>query len=158
LRAGDILDLGAHLGEFDYIAAHGVYSWCPPRVQDAILSLCADKLAPQGVAYLSYNLLPGWHDREPRRDLLRFGAGTDGDWRRRVAEARRFLEAVAELAIDPRWKERLKRGVSESRGLDDAYLLHEYLEPYNEPVLFSEMAARTAAKGLQYLGESGKQP
>src|SRR5262245_356244 len=41
LHAGDIREIGGELGEFDYIGAHGVYSWCPPEVQNAILALCA---------------------------------------------------------------------------------------------------------------------
>jgi SAM-dependent methyltransferase/methyltransferase-like protein len=158
LYAGDILEIGAGLGEFDYIGAHGVYSWCPPEVQQAMLALCARQLAPEGVAYISYNVLPGWHDRGPWRDVLRFGAGSDGDWRARVIQARRFLELVADAAPEPSWSARLKAGVKEASQTGDSYLLHEYLESYNEPLLFSEMAARAAAQGLQYLGESGQQP
>src|SRR5690242_11489062 len=29
----DILEIDAEFGEFDYIIAHGVYSWVPPQVQ-----------------------------------------------------------------------------------------------------------------------------
>jgi SAM-dependent methyltransferase/methyltransferase-like protein len=158
LIAGDIAEVGASLGQFDYIGAHGVYSWCPPAVQDAILSLCATQLAPQGVAYLSYNVLPGWHDEEPWRDILRFGAATGATWREKVAEARRFLAGVAAEAGERPWAAKLNKGVQETSVASDAYVLHEYLELYNQAFLFSEMAARAAEKGLQYLGESGSQP
>ncbi len=49
------------LGSFDYIIAHGVYSWTPLPVRDALLALCRRVLRPHGVAYISYNTYPGWH-------------------------------------------------------------------------------------------------
>src|SRR4051812_41655243 len=70
LEAMSILDVPEDFGEFDYIIAHGVYSWVPPAVQQKILDLCAAHLAPQGVAYLSYNTYPGWHLRQMAREMM----------------------------------------------------------------------------------------
>ena len=53
--------------------------------------------------------LPGWHDRGQWRDVLRFGGDSEGDWRARVTQARRFLELTAEAAPDPAWSARLNR-------------------------------------------------
>src|SRR5262249_12745352 len=72
LRPVGILDVDQSVGQFDYILCHGVYSWVGPDVRDAILRLCRDRLAPQGVAYVSYNTYPGWHLRAPIRDLMRY--------------------------------------------------------------------------------------
>ncbi len=47
-------------GAFDYIIAHGVYSWVPAEVRDRLLAICAEALSPDGDAYVSYNTLPGW--------------------------------------------------------------------------------------------------
>src|SRR6267142_1438469 len=69
LRVGSILDVGADEGIFDYIVCHGVYSWVPPEVQNRILTICNRNLAPNGVAYVSYNTYPGWHVRGMVRDL-----------------------------------------------------------------------------------------
>jgi len=55
LQQMDLMHAGAEMGEFDYIIAHGVYSWVPPEVRDHLLSICRTNLAPQGVAYISYN-------------------------------------------------------------------------------------------------------
>ena len=68
----DILDVPAGLGQFDYIIAHGIYSWVPPQVRDKVLQVCQDHLAPQGVAYVSYNCYPRLaHDgHHPRRHAL----------------------------------------------------------------------------------------
>ena len=62
------------MGDFDYIICHGVYSWVPDEVQDRILTISSTNLAPQGIAYISYNTYPGWHMREMIRDMMRFHA------------------------------------------------------------------------------------
>ena len=63
LKEISITEVGEDFGQFDYILCHGVYSWVPPAVQEAIMRICDRNLAPQGVAYISYNALPGWHAR-----------------------------------------------------------------------------------------------
>src|SRR5690606_34343447 len=47
-------------GAFDYVVAHGVYSWVDHDVQRALLKRSAAWLKPAGVCYVSYNTLPGW--------------------------------------------------------------------------------------------------
>ena len=46
-------------GGFDYVIAHGVYSWVAPAVRDRLLELCRSALSEHGIAYVSYNVLPG---------------------------------------------------------------------------------------------------
>jgi len=70
LQAMDLSEIDASFGQFDYIICHGVYSWVPAKVQEAIMRICADNLAPDGVAYLSYNTYPGWKAREIVRDAM----------------------------------------------------------------------------------------
>jgi SAM-dependent methyltransferase len=154
LRAGDILDMD--YGELDYVICHGVFSWCPPRVQDHILSLCAQKLSPHGVAYLSYNLLPGWRRMGVWRDALRWGGRKGPVMRSRVRAGRRFLEVVAQSAADAQYAQLLRDGIEKLKGLPDEYVMHEFMEPFNQPLLFHEMAARAEQHGLQYLGESSR--
>ena len=72
LRPQSILDFPVDSGPFDYIIAHGVYSWVPEPVRDKILQICRDHLAPQGVAIVSYNTFPGWHQRRMIRDMMLF--------------------------------------------------------------------------------------
>src|SRR5258706_9216254 len=55
----DLLAFEAGRDSFDYILAHGFYAWVPPPVQDRILAICGAALAPEGVAFVSYNALPG---------------------------------------------------------------------------------------------------
>ncbi|MBA3531908.1 MAG: class I SAM-dependent methyltransferase, partial [Ardenticatenales bacterium] len=72
IRQGDILAVDDSFGPFDYIIAHGVYSWVPPVVREKVLSICRERLAPQGIAYVSYNVFPGWHPLLIIREMLRY--------------------------------------------------------------------------------------
>jgi SAM-dependent methyltransferase len=60
LLVADLATAGRSLGEFDYVIAHGVYSWVPPPLRESLLRLVSDALAPTGVAFISYNVFPGW--------------------------------------------------------------------------------------------------
>src|SRR5262245_4485237 len=94
IQQGDIaaLELGGE--RFDYIVCHGVYSWVPPPVRDAILRISADNLADNGVVYVSYNVFPGWQLRGVIRDMMIYHAGTEGDPSTRVAKARWALDNI----------------------------------------------------------------
>src|SRR5205823_6567249 len=72
LRRASITEVDDSYGKFDYIICHGVYSWVPDTVQAKILDVCRQNLSPDGVAYVSYNTLPGWHMRGMIRDMMRY--------------------------------------------------------------------------------------
>jgi len=142
-------------GPFDYILCHGVWSWVPPEVQRAILSGAGRLLAPHGVLYLSYNLLPGWYERLPFRDLMRFHARGTASGTAAMARARQILTALGECVPDDLPHAAVARAFSAHLlTQDDAYLFHEYLAPVNRPVPFTELLQRAGAAGLQYLCEA----
>jgi SAM-dependent methyltransferase/methyltransferase-like protein len=149
----DILDLGENLGEFDYILCHGVYSWVPAPVQERILDLAGRHLSPGGVAYLSYNTLPGWRMRGMLRDMLLFHVREERAPRRRLDLAYGFLEALDRAldglaALSARY---LRHEIDYLRKAHPSYVYHEYLEEANEPLLFTDFMRRASAHGLQYL-------
>lgn len=156
IRTGDILEVDSRLGQFDYIVCHGVFSWVPAAVQDKILSICADNLAPNGVAYVSYNTYPGWHMRGLVRDLLYFQAGSYADPRQRLEQARDFLSFLVRAIPDSLrvYREIITEEAGHWTSQQDTYLLHEFLDDVNHPLYFHEFMGRAAAKGLQYLGEA----
>src|SRR5918997_4118593 len=64
LHAADVRSLAdGSLGAFDYIVAHGVYSWIPDDARDALLATIRNCLVPDGVAYVSFNAQPGGYFR-----------------------------------------------------------------------------------------------
>lgn len=147
-------------GQFDYIICHGVYSWVPPEIQDAILRVCSRNLAPSGIAYVSYNAYPGWHQRGMVRDMMKFHDNPSLPPAQRIAAARAFTTFLA--GVDPDNEAvhavTLREELEQLRKQSDQHLFHEQLEPYNEPLYFAEFARRAAAHGLQYLGEAKPSP
>jgi SAM-dependent methyltransferase len=156
LDARSIADLDDGLGTFDYVVCHGVYSWVPPAVQEEILAACARHLAPQGVAYVSYNTYPGWHLRGMVRDMMLFHARRFTEPAERVAQARAFLDflTAAVNRPDSPFGSHLREEADLLRNAPDSYLFHEHLEADNRPVYFHDFVARAAAHRLRYVGEA----
>jgi methyltransferase-like protein/SAM-dependent methyltransferase len=153
-----ILDVGEEFGLFDYIICHGVYSWVPAPVQDKILDVCARRLTPDGVGYVSYNTYPGWHMRGMIRAMMglhdrRF---RDKDPLTRVGQARALLDFLARSAVnkDSPYSRLLQEHLELLAKSSDSYLFHEHLEECNDPIYFIEFCERLAARGLRYLGEA----
>lgn len=152
LCALDIMDVGTSLGTFDYIIAHGILSWISPDAQDELFALFGRCLAPNGVAYLSYNARPGWHELSVVRDGLMFDVREFEDPRERVQRARDYLAWLRESMPDGgRYGERFIEEVALVQGLDDQALMHEYLGPYHMPIHFQKVVARAKHQNLIYL-------
>ena len=156
LRHMSIAHVKADFGEFDYIITHGVYSWVPDAVQEKILEICRANLAPDGVAYVSYNTYPGWHFRGMIRDMMLYHTRHLADPMACAAQARALLDFLAQSV--PTEKNAygiiLKNELDLLRNLKDYYLIHDHLEEANRPIYFYEFAERAARVGLQYLGEA----
>jgi methyltransferase-like protein len=155
-RTLSILDLPEDIGRFDYILCHGVYSWVPPEVQDKILRICSEHLAPQGVGYVSYNCYPGWHTRGAIREMLWYHTQRTADPAVRIRAARGLLAFLAKFApaSDGAYGSLIHQELAVLLATPDTYLLHEHLEEFNEPLYFHQFISRAAEKGLQYLGEA----
>ncbi len=155
----DLRKLNEADGPFDYIIAHGVYSWTPPEVCDALLALFRRNLAPLGIGLISYNTLPGWSDRLTIRHWLREAFGTTRGGAQ-VAEARRLMRQLLEILqgdATPRG-EVLRRELSKLMEWSDGYLRHDLLEDFNEPVCFRQFSAHLATHGLRFLAEADFPP
>lgn len=151
----DVRDLDQADGEYDYIICHGVYSWAPHDAKAAILRAAHDNLAPNGVAHISYNVLPGWRLRAVARDMMLFHAGAIADPQAKVAAARAVLNAMAQQSSEASDYGRVLR--SEARALalhGDHYIAHEQLERDNDPCTVSDMLCAARAAGLDYLADS----
>ncbi|OWK43557.1 methyltransferase regulatory domain-containing protein [Fimbriiglobus ruber] len=156
LRRANILDIDESFGTFDYVIAHGVFSWVPAKVQDKIFDICAKLLTPNGIAYLSYNTYPGWHMRGMIRDMMVYHSSRFTTSQLRVQQARALLDFLAQSVRQDNsaYALLLKQELENVRNQADHYLLHEHLEEVNEPIYFHQFAERARAKGLTYLGEA----
>jgi methyltransferase-like protein len=156
LKHLDILDFGQDFGEFDYIISHGVFSWVPPRVQNKMMEICQRHLAPNGVAYISYNTYPGWHIRGIVRDMMLYRGMQFADPAARLTQAKLMVEFVAQATrgADTPYQRLLQSELKHMGQMEDYYLHHDHLEENNHPLYFHEMAKKLAVNGLQYLGEA----
>jgi len=158
LRCLSILDVNESFGQFDDILCHGVYSWVPRPVQDKIMAICADNLTPNGIGYISFNTLPGWHMRGMIRDMMfyhvhRFEGETP---EQNVGRARALLDFLTRSvpAQQSPYGLMLKQHLELLQKHSDSYLFHEFLEEHNDPIYFLEFCDRLTRHGLRYLGES----
>lgn len=155
LIAADLRDIGPEYGAFDYVIAHGVYSWVPENVRDALLRVCAERLAPQGIAFISYNAYPGRHLRQMLREMMLHHTRIESSPEARVEQARSLLQAMAEGRLaPPAWRPMLADEIRILLEKDAASLWHDDLAEVNVPVYFHEFAAHAAGHGLQYLGDA----
>ena len=155
LIQGSIVDVGEDLGKFDYIVCHGVYSWVPEQVRAAILRVCNERLAPDGVAYVSYNTYPGWKAKEIVRDAMLLRAGDRATAQERLAYARGMIEFLhAQARQDTVLSTVMKEHIDLIRDGEDFYLSHEYLELCNAPCYFKDFALAARGHGLEYLGDA----
>jgi SAM-dependent methyltransferase len=148
---GDLAALPDDLGAFDYIIAHGVFSWVPPTVQQALLDVCRRHLSPQGVAYVSFNVAAGWATLLPLRAALLARTAGVAHAPQRYAAARAVLDQLSREWDDPV----LLDEIAYLKTAAPSYLFHEYLADCNAPMSFGEFAAQLDAHGLRYVGEAG---
>jgi SAM-dependent methyltransferase/methyltransferase-like protein len=155
LRHQGILEFEPGAETFDYILCHGVYSWVAPEVQERILAICRHSLHPDGVVYISYNTLPGWHMRGMIRDMMLYHGRRFSDPRQQVAEARGLLDfLVSSVSMEQNpYGQFLRSELEQLRRADDAYLFHDHLEEHNSPVYFHQFVERAAGHGLRYLAD-----
>jgi methyltransferase-like protein len=151
----DIMDVTRGLGEFDYIIAHGIYSWVPPAAQTKLLAICSGNLAPNGVAYVSYNAYPGGHVREMIRRMMLYHTRSVAGPDQRVTEGlgmiRGLMEALNES--DP-FRQIIKPEVERMMRISPESLFHDDFAEFNTPVYFYEFIERAAQHSLAYVAEA----
>ncbi len=162
LKAMSVVDAGGLDGPFDYIICHGVYSWVPDPVRDAILETIRAKLSPNGIGFISYNALPGWHFRKGVRDMMVYHGRYFPTVEERAQQARALVDFVAEasgtLAAEIPGLVVPNQAVSAVRDVisryPDYYVVHEFLESDNRAFYLYEFADQVEEHGLQYLGDA----
>jgi methyltransferase-like protein/predicted O-methyltransferase YrrM len=155
LRQLDLLDTTPDLGPFDFIIAHGLYSWVPQAVRDKLLALCGAFLTENGVAYVSYNAYPGCHFRDLTRGMMRYHVAKFSDPNQKVQQARAFLKFLAESREEPELYHQILKGeLHQALTRPETALFHDDLSSVNQPFYFYEFIDHASSHGLQYLSEA----
>jgi methyltransferase-like protein/protein-L-isoaspartate O-methyltransferase len=155
---GDLANPDIVSGEFDYIICHGVYSWVPIEARRGIFKIFEKQLAPNGIAYISYNVLPGWHMRKVIRDIFQFHTEDIKAPRDRVARGRWLLGQLANVSSEATpYGQLLRREAKQLSNMPDSYILGEFLVDENAPCYFHEFMEQAEQSGLAYLCDTDLQ-
>ena len=157
LIQGNIMNFDETLGTFDYIIAHGFYSWISDEMKDKLLDIISNHLADNGIAYVSYNTYPGWHTMEEVRQLMLFAnRGHDElTHKEKVLRGKTVGSLVGSQILNyDNLKERNSKFLGALRSVmqkDDYYVGHDHLEPHNDPCYFYQFNDHLKAHNLAYV-------
>ncbi len=144
------------LPRFDYIVAHGVYSWVDAATRAQLRRFIDRHLKPGGLVYVSYNALPGWTGDLPFQHLVRaLAAHERGDSAARFAAAAQFIDRLAIAGAASLASSYIARELRERP--DDyppGYLVHEFLHAGWRPLYVSELRRDMAEIALKPVGSA----
>ncbi|MDX1916467.1 MAG: class I SAM-dependent methyltransferase [Rickettsiaceae bacterium] len=156
LKCMSIMDIDESFGKFDYIIAHGVFSWVPENVREKILEISNKNLNENGIVYISYNTLPGWNMIKSIRDMMLYHTKNFANPQEKVQQARLLLEFLRdsnENNTSP-YSALLTLESSILSEQPDYYLKHDHLEEDNEAFYFHDFMNLASNHQLQYLGDA----
>jgi SAM-dependent methyltransferase len=155
LVTADLRAFPERFGSFDYIIAHGFYSWVPAAVRALLLPFLERHLAPNGVAFVSYNTYPGCHVRRALWEILKYHTRNVPDIRDKLVAARSLMSVLSDPASTHRETDALLRQeLQHMIALSDSALAHDDLSEPNDPVYFHEFVADLERSRLTFLAES----
>ena len=141
---------------FDYIVAHGVYSWVDATSQRALRRFFDRRLKPGGFAYVSYNAMPGWARDLPFQRLAReLARDFAGDSAARLTAALGVIRTLAAADV-PALTPSFIVGELEQRPEDytPPYLVHEFMPGAWQPLYVTEVRAAMKTVGLTPVGSA----
>jgi SAM-dependent methyltransferase len=156
LVAADLTQWDAGPERFDFIVAHGFYSWVPGVVRERLMALCGTHLADAGIACISYNALPGSHLRRMLWDIMKFHSGAAANPRERVASAIECLDLLLlGMPGGKHYASAMSAEIAELKDrLDANVLFHDDLAEVNEPFTLDQFIQHAGRHGLGFLAEA----
>ena len=156
LIRADLREFEVDPESFDYVLVHGVYSWVSDEVKDRVLAICSRALRANGLAYISYNTLPGWSLLDGlRKVLLREMASRDG-MHEQITRARQVIAVLNESVRTQSGPhaELLRQAFADMLAKRPELLFHDELAAINDPRTFAEFTSHAAAHSLSYVAEA----
>ena len=125
---------------FDFIVAHSVLSWISRENQHHLYTVIGQRLAPGGIAYVSYNVSTGWTGMRPIATLMRLLAEASPQ-RTDLALAAVFdtLEKMKDSgAAMFEHHPNLGARLANFRANNQRYVAHELLNGNWQPMIFTD--------------------
>lgn len=157
----DLMDFPKDSGPFDYIIAHGFYSWVPEPARLRLLELCRERLSPQGLAFISFNAKPYATLRLMWREMMQYHGDLTGakSPAERVTQSQEFLKT-----LQNQWT-RNKRTTFHASLLDGQinalqsagggnWFFHDDLGPIFDSFSISEFSRQLDTHELQFAAEA----
>jgi SAM-dependent methyltransferase len=144
------------LPRFDYIVAHGVYSWIDAESQGALRGFIERHLKPDGLVYLSYNAMPGWARDLPFHGLVReLGRKFPGDSAAQVVLTAELARNLADGGVPALAASFIVKELKERPGeYTPAYLVHEFMPAAWQPLYVTEVREAMATIDLDPVGSA----
>lgn len=142
-------------GKFDYIIAHGFYSWIPPVVREKFLEICRVQLAENGVAFVSYNALPGCHLRLMMREMMTYHTENIESPQEKINQSLSLLGFLKDAAFEKEvYGKILENEFEKTIERAAEVIIHDDLGTFNQPFYFHEFVAAAEKNDLQFLSEA----
>lgn len=154
LEQKDVMEIDESFGKFDYIIAHGLFSWVPDFVSEQVLEICSRNLAPNGIAYISYNTYPGYYMRQMVREMTLHHITQIEEPMKRITQGAAFVKFITDstkpsTSFGEIMQHELN-DISEKRPED---LIYDTLADCNNPMFFYEFMEKADKHTLQYISE-----
>ncbi len=155
LETIDLMDFPADVGQFDYIIAHGFYSWVPDVVRERFWSFLDRHLSPHGIAYVSFNAYPGAMFRHIWRDAGTFHAGGIENIHERIRQSVEMLNLMASANVKRgRFDSILEEMSAAVRKKGVEWVSHDDFSPFFRPFYFHQVAESALEHNLHYLSDA----
>lgn len=152
----NLADIDKKFGEFDYVIAHGVVSWVNEDTQEKLFDICNANLTDNGIAYVSYNTLPGWNMVKTVREMMLYHSQSFETQQEQVQQSRLLLNFIKEATegSETAYSRMLENEVKILSNQPDHFLRHDHMEENNTQFYFHEFMAKASKRGLQYLSDT----
>ena len=151
---------GEDLGQFEFTAMHGVYTWISEPLKQDVVRLLDRHMAPGGLVYIGYNNMAGWAGSIPtQKMLIEQARRVSGD-----SPSRLYSALATTLALQAAKAPALAGDLlsHQLKGKTDAldslppslfvYMAHEYLNEHWKPLFVTDVARDLAAAKLSFVG------
>jgi SAM-dependent methyltransferase len=156
LLAADLREFEPEPETFDYVIAHGVYSWVGDDVKECLFSIGSRALRPNALAYISFNTLPGWSLLDGLRRVLVAEVASERDLQAQIDRARTVIAALRKSVAGQSGShaDLVNQALTDMLAKPPELLFHDELAAINDPRTFTEFTTHACRHGLQYIAEA----